>query len=139
MRSAGRAARQLGFTLIEVIVVLAILAAVIGLVVTRGPLRSQRLDLDAAARQVAGSLRLARSQAIVTNRTVFWTVGPAGFGAEGNSPQRVNAIVTLRDSNTIGFAGDGSSSGGHVFLESGSRRVGIDVDWLTGRLEISNR
>ena len=76
-----------GFTLIEVIVVLGILTAMIGLVVSRGPLHAGRLDLDAAAPEVAGSLRLARSQAIVTNRTVFWTAGPAGFGAKGNLPQ----------------------------------------------------
>lgn len=128
-----------GFTLIEMIVVLGILAAMIGLILARAPLRGGRLDLDVAAREVAGSLRLARSQAIVTNHAVLWTAGPAGFGAEGNLPQKVDAIVIIRDASAIVFAGDGSSSGGLIFVRSGNRNIGIDVDWLTGRVSISDR
>lgn len=128
-----------GFTLIELIVVLGILSAMIALVLSRAPLQGGRLDLDAAAREVAGSLRLARSQAIVANHAVFWTAGPAGFGAEGTLPQRVNATVIIQDVSAIVFAGDGSSSGGLVFVRLGDQYIGIDVDWLTGRVWISDR
>ena len=128
-----------GFTLIELIVVLGILTAMIGLVLSHVPLQGSRMDLDAAAQEVAGSLRLARSQAIVTNRIVFWTAGPAGFGANGNLPQRVNATVAIQDASAIVFAGDVSSSGGLVFVQSGNRNIGVDVDWLTGRVWISDR
>jgi hypothetical protein len=47
-----------GFTLIEVIVVLGNPTAMIGLVVGRGPLHAGRLGLDAAAREVAGSIAI---------------------------------------------------------------------------------
>ena len=128
-----------GFTLIEMIVVLGILAAMVGLVLSRAPLHGGRLDLDAAAQEVAESLRLARSQAIAANHAVFWTADPAGFGAEGNLPHKVNATVIIRDAGAIVFAGDGSSSGGLVFVRSGDRNIGIDVDWLTGRVWVGDR
>jgi prepilin-type N-terminal cleavage/methylation domain-containing protein len=59
-----------GFTLIEMIVVLVVLGLALGLVMTRGPVHSRRLELDATARQVAGALRLARSRAIAEERGV---------------------------------------------------------------------
>ena len=127
-----------GFTLIELIVVLGILTAMIGLVLGHVPLQAGRMNLDAAAQEVAGSLRLARSQAIVTNRNVFWTAGAAGFGSEGNLPQRIKATVIIENAGAIVFAGDGSSSGGLVLVRLGDRNTGIDVDWLTGRVLISN-
>ena len=135
----GKERDNAGFSLIELIGVLAILTVSIALVLSRAPLHGGRLDLDAAAREVAGSLRLARAQAIVTNRTVFWTAGPAGFGVEGHSPQRVIGTVIIQDASAIVFAGDGSSSGGLVFVRSGDRNIGINVHWMTGRIWISDR
>jgi general secretion pathway protein H len=134
---SGRPARQSGFTLLEMIIVLVILALTAGLLVGRGPLHSQRLDLDASARSVAASLRLARSRAIAQGHPVTWFVGARGFSLDGAAPQALPRDVTSLAAGTIGFAPDGSSSGGHVILQGGSRRVSILVDWLTGRVQLA--
>ena len=59
--------RQLGFTLIEVLAVLVILALALGISAGRGPTSSPAFDARGAAEQLARSMRLARSQAIAAN------------------------------------------------------------------------
>jgi prepilin-type N-terminal cleavage/methylation domain-containing protein len=54
--------RQAGFTLLEMIIVIAVLGMALGLVVTRGPMRSQTMEMQAAVNQVAQGLRVARFQ-----------------------------------------------------------------------------
>ena len=62
--------RQSGFTLLEMIIVIAVLGMALGLVVTRGPMRSQTMEMQAAVNQVAQGLRVARSRAIANNAPV---------------------------------------------------------------------
>jgi general secretion pathway protein H len=128
-----------GFTLIEMIVVLAILGLMLGLVVSHGPVHSQRLDLDATAQEIARSLRLARSRAIAQNRTVTWLPMRGGYSLDGGPPRTLPADVALTAAGAIGFAADGSSSGGLVTLRGGERQIAIALDWLTGRVAIEER
>lgn len=136
-----------GFTLIEMIVVLAVMGLMLALVVSRGPVRSPRLELDAAARDIAGGLRLARAQAIAENRPVAFSVDiargstrtdagppralPAGFAIRIVA-ERGGAVPVIR------FGPDGSSSGGRIELTGQGLRVQIGVDWLTGRVRIND-
>ncbi len=126
--------RASGFTLIEMIVVLVILGLMIGLVVARGPLHSQRLDLEAAARGLAGALRVARGQALAQHRPVVVTVAANAYRVGGAPAHAVPTDVALSGDAAIRFAPDGSSSGGHIAVQAGTTRVGIAVDWLTGRV-----
>ena len=127
---------QYGFTLIEIIVVLVILGLMLGLIVTRGPARSQRLDLDMATRDLAGSLRTARSRAIAQNRLVAMEVGAGAYSLDGEPPHRLTALV-VAGGGAIGFAPSGASSGGTVVLQAGTRHTAIQVDWLTGRVSVT--
>ena len=140
-----------GFTLIEVLVALAVIGLALGIVAMRGPQRSPALDLRAAAGTVAGTLRLARSRAIAGNHTVGVAFDVAGprlrlDGAPARSlPPGVAMAVTATLDNTAGsrlaairFAPDGSASGGRVVLEDRGRRIQVGVDWLTGRVSIAN-
>src|SRR5215472_15343098 len=62
--------RQAGFTLIEMIVVFAILGLVLALIVGYKPPWSSTLGTRAAAGQLASALRLARSEAIARDSPV---------------------------------------------------------------------
>jgi general secretion pathway protein H len=142
---------QRGFTLLEVIIVVVILGLVAGLVIARGPARSQTLDMRAAAADVARILRGARGQAIGTDRSVLVLVdvtrraiavdgGPIRT-IPGNLAVAVQAVPQETRGKTLAgirFQPDGSASGGRIVLSDGSRRTQIAVDWLTGRVTIGD-
>ena len=56
--------RSDGFTLIEMLIVLAILGMALGLIVNRGPMRSERLTERDTATTLAEALRETRGRAI---------------------------------------------------------------------------
>ena len=144
-------ARDRGFTLIEILVVLAILGLTVGLVAARGPARSQALDLRSGADQVARSLRLARSQAIAGNRDVAFTLDLArrsfhvGDGPWQALPPAIelgmvtaNGAADAPAQGGIVFAPDGGATGGRVRLATANRVLIIAVDWLSGRVAVVN-
>ena len=140
-----------GFTLIEMIVVLAILAGMVGLVVARGPQRSVTLDLRVAANGVAQALRMAQAQAIRTDRPVLFTVDvvhhtyQVGDTATVPLPPAFDLAMRSALGETRGagrggirFAPDGSASGGTIDMAAGARRVRIEISWLTGRVSVTD-
>jgi general secretion pathway protein H len=149
--SRPRPARCGGFTLVEVIVTLAILAFALVLVVGYKSPRSSGLDLKGAATELASGLRLARSEAIVSNRSVALaldTVGHRyrlGMGPERRLPDNVLiellTIAGERSAAGVGdirFNPDGSSTGGRIALAEGQRRMAVGIDWLTGRVSVAD-
>ncbi len=145
-----RARTAAGFTLIEVLVVLVILGLTVALIVSRGPVRSTGFDLRATAGDIAQQLRLARSEAIATDRVTRFTLDLADRRYETNGvagpllPAELALAMTTvtggapRPLGAITFAPDGSSSGGRVVLVAGANAVAIVVDWLTGRVSVAN-
>ena len=142
--------RAAGFSLIEMIVVLVILGLALALIVTRGPQRSHTLEFRAAASEVAETLRLARARAIASNRPVRVVVDTETHRmvAEGGAVRALPAaygvaVQTVAGEadgrrGVIGFSPDGSATGGRITLADGARRVWIDIDWLTGRVSITD-
>ena len=140
-----------GFTLIEMLVVLAILALTVGLIVARGPAHSRRLETDAAARNLAGALRLARAEAIRENRPVGVSVDASGhtFRIGAAAPEAlpsslaismtaISALTTAGRIGAISFAPAGRSWGGPLARAGSGRVVRIGVDWLTGRVSVAD-
>jgi general secretion pathway protein H len=142
---------QEGFTLIEMIVVLAVLGLMAGLVVARGPSRSATLEVKQAVAMVAQAMRGARAASIAagTTETVeIDTIGRTLRAASGTSvllPGAVaiavtgpSGVIVRQRLMAISFAPDGSSSGGGVVMAEGAVRLAVAVDWLTGRVRISH-
>ena len=142
---------QGGFTLLEMIIVLVILGLVVGIAAARGPARSHGLEVKRIVATVAEALRSARGRAIAINRPVLVAIdGARGSVAVAGGPTiqvRPELDLTAATSPTgepdkklvgIRFAPDGSSSGGRIVLADGKRQTQIGVDWLTGRVSVTD-
>ncbi len=129
--------RERGFTLIELIVVLVVLGLALSMVLGQGVARSPTLQFDSAVRQVAGALRVARSRAIADDRLVPVIFAPGGFQLDQGTAIAFAPEISLSGNRLIDFTPDGGSSGGQVTLRMGSREMIIGVDWLTGRVALS--
>ncbi len=148
MPRAGEAA---GFTLVELLVVLLVIALALGAAIpflARGP-DGQRLD--AVAAELVGALRKVRADAIRSNGEALFVVAPeartwrAGETAEPESfpanvvVRAVGARSEMPTEHLIGirFFADGTSTGGSITLEQGDApALRVAVDWLTGRVQV---
>jgi general secretion pathway protein H len=143
--------RRSGFTLIEVIVTLAILSLALALIVGYKPPWSSGLGLKGTAAELASGLRLARSEAIASNRSVAFDLDlighryRVGMGTvrhlPGNLSIELLTIAGERQAPGVGdirFNPDGSSTGGRIALAEGQRRMAVGVDWLTGRISVAD-
>lgn len=134
-----RVTRDRGFTLIEMIVVLVVLALVGSIVLARGPMRSAVLDLRAAARAVASDMRSTRSRSIDIDRDLVFTIDPTAhdYGQRGGLRHGLPAAISVRTPAVpIVFHPDGSSSGGAITLIEADRALVVSVDWLTGSVSV---
>jgi general secretion pathway protein H len=136
---AGGRGQDSGFTLLEMLAVLAILGLAVGLVLTRGPVRSPALEARATADSVAQALRAARAQAIAEGRPVAFVLDARRheYVTEGARPVVLPvapAVTITAPASGIRFAPDGSSSGGRIGVEDQGHVVSVSVAWLTGRV-----
>lgn len=137
--------REAGFTVIEIIVVLALLALAYALVAPSVAGLLGRPRFDDAVRQLIISLREARATAITTSRDTHfavasdrrsWRAGKyVGTVAEGVSLSLKAPVgVVGATPSEIVFFPDGSSTGGRFVLTSGRRARVVVVDWVSGRI-----
>jgi general secretion pathway protein H len=143
--------RARGFTLVELLVVLAILALVMALMPSFLAGGQAKAELSASAREIAAALHETRSLAIREGRSEAFVVdGAAGaFSAAGGGRERrlpaglKLSLLTLAnkrlDVGVIRFFADGSSTGGSVSILQGERRSDVAVDWLTGRVSLKTQ
>jgi general secretion pathway protein H len=143
--------KEAGFTLIEVIVTLAILGLSLALIVGYRPPWSGALGLRGTASELVAGLRVARSQAIVSNRPVVFQLDLADhrYQVGKAEPRPLPAQLTIslltvageqrgRATGDIRFNPDGSSTGGRISIADGTRSIDVGVDWLTGRVSVAD-
>lgn len=141
-----------GFTLVELLVVLAIGGLLLTLTPPLITAALPGVELKAAARRTAGALRQTREIAIASGEDAAWRIDTEdgrysipGRGRSGALPSDIDIeLVAARDeleSERIGgirFFPDGSSSGGRVILKRDERGYQIGVNWLTGRILVAD-
>jgi general secretion pathway protein H len=139
-----------GFTLIEILVVLAILGFALTLIAAYKAPWSAALDLKGTAAAVAQQLRLARAEAIARDRPVEFALDLAhrsyrvGDGPAHPLPAHLAIrLLTIAGEQSgpgaaaIRFNPDGSATGGRISLSADHRQIAVGVDWLTGRVSVA--
>lgn len=148
-KSAPPRSRVSGFTLIELMVVMALMALLVGLV----PIAFGRLNEAAqyrdTVRAVLTDMRTARYLAQSEGTEVRFAVNlrERSFGIQGRAPHSVpeplqmRAVMAQQEAGADGemairFLPSGGASGGSVdLLRPSGTGVRLRVDWFSGRVE----
>ncbi|MBI4844591.1 MAG: prepilin-type N-terminal cleavage/methylation domain-containing protein [Nitrospirae bacterium] len=146
-----------GFTLFELIIVMTIIgifAGLSGIAISR---KSSGFEVKRVTREIASTLRFARSRAISEKRSYFFTVNNV-TGTYGLNNYRIDEDADLTkvslakafrsevgkllyDNNAadmfqIEFTMQGGSSGGSIGIGDDNIRYSISVNKLTGRIRV---
>jgi general secretion pathway protein H len=140
---AGRS--EAGFSLLEIMVALAILALAVTLVGVAFGRSSVGFRFEAAAQELALNLREAQARALRSGKDValMIDVDLRQFRLQNDPPVQLPENVLLNVTSAgevmassrrpvISFAPDGGSTGGSITLSLEDRSTTIRVDWLTG-------
>ena len=140
---------QRGLSLIELLVVVALVAALAGL----GAMAMSRAlpgrELRDAAREVAAELRFTRAQAIATGRPQSFVIDVQSHAwrsvgdRQGTLPEDIELLATAarqeqpaRGQAAIKFFPEGAATGGRIVLRRGGAAWRVDVAWLTGDVSL---
>jgi len=134
-----------GFSLLEMLVVMAILALAGAVLMPLLARPSDALRLQASAHDLVGALRVTRAAAISANaelalmidvdRRTFESPAVPRRSLEPDVAAQVTFAEPMRETRSRGgfrFFPDGSSTGGDVRLMLNGRQTRICVDWFTG-------
>lgn len=155
--ASGRAP---GFTLLEVLVVLIIIAmaTTLAAVVLSGGLDGMRLR--SSAKEIAAQLRYTRTRAIASGQPQRFTIDPRGhrwqspgkrqgripqslgvdfIGAREMQPRAGEGMIRegMPREGMILFFPDGASTGGRLQLSAKRAVLRVDVSWLTGEVTLT--
>ncbi|MGV8932019.1 MAG: type II secretion system protein XpsH [Luteimonas sp.] len=138
-----------GFTLLEIMVVMVIIAAaaVLGVMALNGGFERSRLH--GSTKQIAANLRYTRAQAIATGVPQKFEIDPRGRawqapnGRHGTIPDSLDVnFIGAREVQpqagvgAIMFFDDGASTGGRVQIAGTHAAWNVDVAWLTGEVTL---
>jgi general secretion pathway protein H len=139
-----------GFTLLEMVCVIALVAMVAAVLLPFVPRHTSRAGLQAYAIEAASLLKADRNAAIRRSTEVSTRVDASSRAIRSGAtaqliriPEDVRFETLLPQScrqraalSTISFFADGMSCGGAIALTRLDSSYEIRVNWLTGRVEI---
>ena len=138
---------QRGFSLIELVAVLVLVAIALSLVSVAFTKSLDNAKVQAASRDLVAALRYTRGQAIVKGEQAALDIDLQNntYQAPGKQivhlPHEMRMTLTTADSEQTGatsgrirFFPDGASTGGHISVFMGQREWRINVSWLTGEV-----
>ena len=141
----------LGFTLLELLVVLVIASLAVGLVTPALQRMIPAAELRSESRELLAQVRYARSRAILSQQAVQISFDEQEHGlrfSPGELLHRLPATLRLElepgsqgeadePLEAISFYPQGHSSGGVIRLSAADgRQFEIQVDWLTARVQL---
>lgn len=151
LQSGDRAKRRLaysesGFTLIEMLAVITIVAIIATFTIPAITRKPEHLILRDTVQQIRHTLLLARSTAVIKNaETVFFIdLEKHRFGLQdggtGEIPNEISASFKIAEPErltasrgSIRFFPDGSSTGGELTFALNGKSAKLCVHWLVGR------
>ncbi|MBL8519163.1 MAG: prepilin-type N-terminal cleavage/methylation domain-containing protein [Betaproteobacteria bacterium] len=145
--------RARGFTLLEAMLVLVIIAIAYTLLPRMVFSGVSGAELRSSARAVATGLRMTRDKAIHSKREASLTLDleqRAFIVPTDERPHKLHEQLEVKlftaqadlvsdKVGSIRFYPDGSSNGGRVSIGAGGRVFEIDVDWLTGHVTVGEK
>lgn len=139
-----------GFTLLELLIVLSIMALGYGAVAVTVSSGNEVLALNAAARDIVSGLRYVRSQAMLAHESATLALDLKSNTYTLASEEKVYRIaedvdVTVKTAKEdlgngvaqLRFFPDGSSTGGRIRLERHTHTQEITINWLTGHVTLT--
>ncbi|RLA24028.1 MAG: type II secretion system protein GspH [Gammaproteobacteria bacterium] len=141
-----------GFTLIELLLVIVIIALAAAVVAPNIGSGNQTATINGAAREIASALRFSRGHALTRRKESVFLLNLENNSYQLTDRKKVYKIakeiaVTLdaaqsqvldENQGGIRFFPDGSATGGRITLELGENKRQLDVNWLTGQVEIED-
>lgn len=139
-----------GFTLIELLVVMTLMVMVMTLLPPLFRPLMEHHSLYAESQRLVLLMRQARNEAMMSQQTqrIGLTATPPQISYNNQSMQlaastKLKALVSGQsDKNQQGsivFYADGSSSGGQLLLTDNHYAFAIDVNWVTGQIQLSKQ
>lgn len=150
LAGAARERRERGFTLIEILAVVALIALAITVVSVSVGSGLSGARVKAASRDLVAALRYTRGQAIVKReqQTLAVDVEQRRYRAPGRKWVELPRDMTMKlftarselEEEGVGrirYFPDGSSTGGHIDLIHDDVTWRVQVMWLTGEVSIA--
>ena len=146
IKKSGNLSRMRGFSLLEIMVVLAVIAFSSGLLVWQINQSKKSLNFEEIISALERTVHGLRQYALLNGDTTSLEIdGPnGGWRISGEEEKRfqsnaeISAYAIQKPSNQklekIVFFPDGSASGAHIRIKSGKQHAVIYLDPLTGKL-----